>query len=141
MNLSSRRRKLTALELQRTRLRKARADAPTIGQSMPEAAQVRVGLVFAGISPPAPASRTYTAYPAAQAHFVYPCPLGDCDGNYDLNDEVMGMLRGGASHAAGTLPCTGHRAHSESRPCCGLDVAYTVVIRYVTQGGAVPGTA
>lgn len=141
MNISPKRRRLTALEMRRNQMRKARADAPTIGESMPEATQVDVDLVFAGISPPAPAPRTYTAYPAAQAHFVYACPFGDCDGSYDLNDAVRELLRGGSTRTAGSLPCTGHRAQMGSRPCCGLAVAYTVAIRYAAEAGTSPGTA
>ncbi len=35
----------------------------------------------------------FTVYPSAQAHFIYACPIGNCDGTYDLNEAVFGLLR------------------------------------------------
>lgn len=128
-----RRRKPGRIDIRRDELRRSRAEAPTLRQSMPAATQVWVGLEFAGISPPAPAARAYTVYPAAQAHFVYACPHGNCDGNYDLNDAINGLLQAGGCNTAGTLSCTGHRSLQLSRTPCGLDVRYTVAISYLAQ--------
>jgi hypothetical protein len=126
-----RRRKATPAELRRDQLRQARVDAPTLRQFLPAAAQVGVELTFAVDARLAQAPRMFTVFPPAQAHFVYACPIGNCDGTYDLNEAVFGMLRAHAAAATGVLHCSGHTPrHDGPGPLCGLGVAYAVAVRY-----------
>jgi len=134
-----RHRKATPAELRREQLRQARIDAPTLRQFLPAAAQVWVELMFDADTRPAQAPRLFTVYPPAQAHFVYACPFGDCDGTYDLNEAVLGMLRARICQTTGVLHCDGHRARrSGSGPRCGLHVAYAVDVRYGTEQSCAP---
>jgi hypothetical protein len=126
-----------AIRLERQRL--ARVGAPTLRELLPAAAQVWVGLTFAADARLTPAPQVFTIYPPAQAHFVYACPFGDCDGIFDLNEQVFDMLRREASRTAGVLHCLGHRARrSGVGPRCGLGVAYEVTVRYGLEQPVAP---
>ena len=127
-------RKATASELRRDELRKARIDAPTLRQLLPAAELVRVEIAFDGNAHLADAPRTFTVYPPAQAHFVYVCPFGDCDGTHDLNEEVNCMLRTGTRRVTGARHCLGHRARrSGPGPQCNLGATYAVTILYAAE--------
>ena len=126
-----RRRKVSPDELRRSRQRKARIDAPTLHALLPAATQVCVELTFEVDTHLVHAPITSTIYPSAQAHFLYVCPFGNCDGTYDLDAEIFGMLRAGLCRATGAQRCGGHRARrSGSGPRCGLGVTYTVTVHY-----------
>lgn len=131
-------RKATPAELRRDGLRKARVDAPTLRDLLPAATQVHVEIKFDGDARLADAPRTFTIYPPAQAHFVYTCPFGDCDGTHDLNEEVFGMLATGTCQITGVRHCIGHRAsRSGPGPQCGLGMTYAVTVRYaLARSGA-----
>jgi hypothetical protein len=129
-----RRKKRDREELRRDQLRKARLDAPTLRTLLPAAEQVSVELTFDMDARLAQAPVTSTVFPPAQAHFVYGCPFGDCDGTYDLDAEIFGMLREGVSEAIGAQHCCGHRAsRSGHGPRCGLGVTYAVTVQYQAQ--------
>jgi hypothetical protein len=127
----ARRRKATTAELKRDQLRQARDDAPTLRQLLPDASQVWIKLAFDADVRLVPAPRMFTVYPSAQAHFVYPCPFGDCDGSYDLNSAVFAMLLEHTCQVSGSLQCTGHKARRAALgPTCGLGAAYSAGVRY-----------
>jgi len=132
--MALRRRKATPAELRREQLRQARVDAPTLQQLLPTAAQVRVELTFDADVRLADAPCQFTIYPPAQAHFVYACPFGDCNGTYDLNPAFLDMLNTGMCRATGALHCNGRRAHRGGPgPRCGLGVTYSLVVRYAAE--------
>ncbi len=132
-----RRKKVSPEELERNRRRKARIDAPTLRTLLPSATQVSVELAFDVDTCLAQAPVKSTVYPPAQAHFVYVCPFGDCDGTYDLDEEIFGMLRAGVSRATGSQHCTGHRARRAGHgPQCGLGLQYIVAVQYQLERSA-----
>lgn len=128
----SRRRKATPAVLRQDRLRHARFNAPTLREFLPAATQVLVELTFVGDAHLAQDSRAYTVFPPAQAHFVYACPFGDCDGTYDLNEKIFAMLREERCRSTGMLHCAGHRtSQAGSGQECGLGAAYMVTVGYL----------
>jgi hypothetical protein len=134
-----RRRKTSPADRRREQLRQARVDAPTLRQFLPAAAQVWVELTFDMDARLAPAPRLFTVYPPAQAHFVYACPFGDCDGTYDLNEAVFAVLRAGTCEATGVLHCMGRKARRSGLGLrCGLGVAYAVTVRYGAEQSRPP---
>src|SRR5687768_6020590 len=117
----------------RDELRHARAAAPTLRTVSPEAAVVRVELAFQEDSGLAHAPQAFSIYPPAKAHFVYPCPFGDCDGVYDLNEIALGTLRAGKAKSGGTLTCSGHRwRNGKADSPCELAATYSIVVRQDT---------
>jgi hypothetical protein len=129
-----RRRQATSTELRLEQLRRARVDAPTLRQFLPDASQVWVELAFDADARLAQAARVFTIFPTAQAHFVYACPFGDCDGTYDLNESVFALLRAHAHQSSGVLQCIGRRARRAAPgPQCGLGMAYAVAVSYDAQ--------
>jgi hypothetical protein len=126
-----RRRRATSADIRLDQLRQARAAAPTLRQFLPDAAQVWVELAFDADIRLAQAARVFTIYPSAQAHFVYSCPFGDCDGTFDLNEAVFAMLRTHTCQSRGALQCVGHKARrADPGPRCGLGMAYAVAVSY-----------
>jgi hypothetical protein len=128
----SRRRKATPAVLRLDRLRHARFNAPTLREFLPAATQVLVELTYVGDAHLAQGSHAFTVFPPAQAHFVYACPFGDCDGTYDLNETIFALLREEGRRATDVLHCAGHRtSRGISGPQCGLGVAYAVTVDYL----------
>jgi hypothetical protein len=135
----SRRRKATPAGLRLDRLRQARVNAPTLREFLPAATQVLVELTFAGDARLAQGSHAFTVFPPAQAHFVYACAFGDCDGTFDLNDRILGMLREQSCRSTDVLHCAGHRTRREGPGLqCGLSVAYAVTVGYLLARHAQP---
>ncbi len=136
-------RKLSSVEQKRQQLRQAHSAAPTLQVLLPAATQVSVELTFALDTQLAPAPRTVTVFPPARAHFVYACPFGNCDGAFDLDAEILGILHAGTCQATGVRSCCGHRANGNGYgPRCGLGLTYAVTVRYgATQPGAAPQPA
>lgn len=129
-----RRKKPDRDELRRDEQRQARLDAPTLRALLPAAAQVSVELTFEVDAQLAHAPFTSTVFPPARAHFVYGCPFGDCDGTYDLDAEIFGMLRAGVCLATGEQHCCGHRARRHGLgPRCGLGLTYAITVQYQAQ--------
>ncbi len=123
----------------REALRKARASAPTLRMVSPEASLVRVELAFpTSDSRLAHAAQAFSVYPPAKAHFVYPCPFGDCDGAYDLNEIALGALQAGKRKTRGTLTCSGHRSRGgKSDSPCDLVATYSITVRQDNEEAAV----
>ena len=125
------RRKPNDAERRRAQLQQARINAPKLGEFMPGVREVSDDLAFDGHSRLSQTHSRFTTYPPAQAHFVYACPLGDCDGVYDLNSIVFSMLAARSEHRTGVLQCAGHRVGQQPTGSpCGLAATYAVVIGY-----------
>ena len=124
-------RKQTPAEQRQDLQRQARNNAPTLRVLLPSARQVRVELAFDEDEHLANSPSAYTAFPPARAHFVYACAFGDCDGAFNLNEEIFGMLLAGSRQTSGRLHCTGHRERRNGKgPRCGLLATYTVCVSY-----------
>jgi len=121
--------KLAAIWDRRDELRKGRAAAETLRTACPDAASIRVELEFRSGTQPVHAPQSYALFPPAKAHFVYPCPYGDCRGLYDLQAVALDTLQGKQRSARGTLKCTGDRSRDGTggQPC-GLQVSYSITI-------------
>jgi hypothetical protein len=134
-----RRRKPTLAELKVDQLRQARLSAPTLRALQPAADWVAVELAFDMDSLLTQAPRSFTVYPPAQAHFVYACAYGDCNGTHDLGEEIRCLLRAGASAGTGERHCTGRRARRGGIGLrCTLHFTYLVTVQYaVERTGAV----
>ncbi len=123
-------------------MRRARADAPTLREYVPAASLVRVELSFSTDARLVPAPQQFTVYPPASAHFVYACPFGDCDGIYDLNEDVLDLLGRKSSRLAGVRHCGGHRARRYGPgPQCGLNLQFAVLACYEAHGATGRGPA
>lgn len=118
-------------EDKREKSMRMRAAAGTLESAFPRAEQVHIHLQFVSRTGPAPAARTHSLYPSAQAYFEFACPHGDCDGSIDLNAVVLPLLRNSGKQAEGTLHCPGTRAGGEGvRPRCSQRVDYWISARY-----------
>lgn len=130
MRMLARRKPGPALEL-RDRQRKARADAATLRASFPAALQVSVELTFDADASLEPAPQHFSVFPPAQAHFIYACAFGDCDGQYNLNEAAFSMLGSGSDRTSGTLRCQGHRSPTGTGGAsCNLGVSFVLTARY-----------
>jgi hypothetical protein len=110
---------------------KQRAASATLRAVCPEAALVSIELDFQAQSPVSHARQAHAMYPPAKAHFVYPCPYGDCDGVYDLQAVALDALERKRKGVSGTLKCPGCRSR-EGAPGlpCQLEVRYAISARY-----------
>ena len=140
----SRNRKVAAVWDRRGELRKGRAAAETLSMMCPDAASVRVELEFRSAAGEAHVPQIYSLFPPAKAHFVFPCPYGDCGGLYDLQAVGLQALQGKEKHAHGTLMCTGSRSRDggAGRPC-DLQLIYsiTLTMTHLSPKEALPASA
>jgi len=112
-------------------LRRDRSAAQALRAVFPAVHQLRIELKFEGPFSNTPTSQSHVLYPAARAHFGYPCPFFDCDGHFDLSDAVKAALADVSSVSAGVLECSGLRArdHASKQPCQ-LQIAYEITATY-----------
>lgn len=130
-------RKPTVAQRRRAQLQQARLSAPKLCECMPTAQEVRVDLSFDAHERLSHAHCQFVTYPPAQAHFVYACPFGDCDGVYDLNAVVFAMLESHSDRATGVLVCVGNRAQQHPPgTTCGLRASYVVTVNYSPAGAS-----
>lgn len=125
----------SALEQRRDESQRRRAAAGTIRTAFPHVDLVRVQLRFGPGAGSAPAAQLHALHAPASASFEFACPVGDCDGNFDLNGVIRPLLSASGNHADGNLHCTGTRAHgSAARRSCGLLLRYRVSALYRLRG-------
>jgi hypothetical protein len=140
----SRNKKVVAVWDRRDELRKGRVAAETLRAACPEAASVRVELEFRSGTGEALVPQAYALFPPAKAHFVYPCPYGDCCGLYDLQAVALQALHGGQRRTRGTLKCVGTRSRDRTigRPC-ELQMSYSIILTMErrSQAEKLPATA
>ena len=123
-------RKVASPSDRRAKLRKARAEAPTLRAACPDAALVRVELTFQEEVGSVHPTQAFSIFPPARAHFVYACPFGSCDGLYDLNEIAFEALRAGKRQAEGVLVCIGHRSRKGNTDYpCELKAVYSISVR------------
>ena len=99
----------------------------------PDIGQLRIELSFSDpdtrLPPPSPQLRTL--YSAAPAFFRFACPCADCDGVFDLTEEVTAMVaKGGKRNRAlsldGRVPCQGvrFRNHAAIEAPCAISLTF-----------------
>jgi hypothetical protein len=115
----------------RDELLKQRAAAQTLRAVCPDAAWISVELEFRAESPTLHAPQRHALYPPAKAHFVYPCPFGDCDGTFDLHAVARGILARKGKRGSGALKCAGNRSREGATAVpCVLEVSYAIAAQY-----------
>jgi hypothetical protein len=130
MKFSSNKKKVAAFA-KRDELLKQRAAAETLRAVCPDAALLSVELVFQAESPTTHAPQRHALYPPAKAHFVYPCPYGDCDGTFNLQEVALGLLARKGKRTSGSLKCLGSRSREGATAVpCVLEVSYVIVAQY-----------
>ena len=121
----------SGLEHRREQSRRRRAAAPALGSLFPAVGQVSVQLRFLDEVEHSPVAQLHMVYPPAPAYFEFPCPYGDCDGAFDLNEIARELLRESLQSAEGTLVCPGSRTGAAlTRQPCSLRAAYRITARY-----------
>lgn len=125
----------SALEQRREESQRRRAAAGTIRRAFPHVDLVRVQLRFGTGTDSAPSAQLHALHAPAPASFEFACPIGDCDGIFDLNDIVRPLLEASGNHVQGSLQCGGTRAHggASRRPCL-LHLDYRVSALYRLRG-------
>ena len=119
------------LEQSREQSQRRRAAAGSIGKAYPRVEQIRVELRFGASANSAPAAQRHALYPSAPAYFEFACPLGDCDGSFDLNDVASPLLMKSGPQSHGTIQCSGTRAGGGmTRQPCGLRADYWITVQY-----------
>jgi hypothetical protein len=125
----------SALEQRREEALRRRAAAGTIRRAFPHVDLVRVQLSFGGGKESLPAAQLHALHAPAPASFEFACPIGGCEGSFDLNPVVRPLLVASGNYAEGSLECTGTRAHggAERRPCR-LRLDYRISALYRLRG-------
>jgi hypothetical protein len=124
----SRNTKVVARWDRRDELKKGRAAAETLRAACPDAASVRVALEFRTATGEAHVPQVYSLFPPAKAHFVYPCPYGDCDGLFDLQAFGAAALRE-QKRVRGAVKCAGSRsAQGTAGRSCELQLSYSISV-------------
>jgi hypothetical protein len=124
------------LEQSREQSLRRRAAAGSIGKAFPGVEQIRVELRFGASASSAPAAQRHALYPSAPAYFEFACPLGDCDGSFDLNGVAALLLKNSDSQANGTIQCSGSRAGGGiTRQPCSLRADYWITVQYQARPG------
>jgi hypothetical protein len=128
------RKKESVFQQRRSEWLRNRAAAQTLRSAFPTVELIRVELKFRDTTARTPAAQSYVVHPPARAFFEYPCPFADCNGKFDLNAVATQAMASSASHAEGTLECTGLRSRDglQKQPC-GLCVSYTLATQYVKR--------
>lgn len=108
-----------AAESRGERLRRSRAAAVALGATFPSVQQLRLEFRFEGAGTHTPAAQSHQLYPSARAFFEFPCPYGDCDGQFDLTEVVRRTVADHAHASCGTIVCSGSRplGYSPKQPC------------------------
>lgn len=125
----------SALEQRREESLRRRMAAGTIRRAFPHVDQIRVQLRFGTGKESAPSAQLHELHAPAPASFEFSCPIGDCDGSFDLNAAVRSLLAVSGNHAEGSLECSGTRAHGgAARRLCMLHLEYRISALYRLRG-------
>ena len=113
------------------RMRRDRAAAQAMRSAFPAIATLGLQLHFEGPGARVPANQVHTMHPPARAFFQFPCPYADCDGHFNLAEDVRHALATSRKSTAGVLVCSGSRIkdHTGRHPC-GLHLHYTITPQY-----------
>jgi hypothetical protein len=112
--------------------------APPLRQVYPQLGLIRLELVFADATRPAPSPQSLTFYPAARAFFRVACPCFDCDGEFDLSSNVRELAPSAGPRqrrVSGMLQCQGMRIRDRSGSArCPVELQFQIGMS--TAGGA-----
>jgi hypothetical protein len=86
-----------------------RARSAAMRDAFPKIGQLRFELTFGGTRSLQPSPQVHTLYPAAAAFFRFACPCADCNGDFDLTDPVIALVKDGVAASRGQLVCNGTR--------------------------------
>jgi hypothetical protein len=115
-----------ARNLLREKQRRDRAMAQVMRTQYPQFASLRLDFAFADDTAFTPAPQVTELHPPARAHFVFPCPYPDCDGAYDLSEQVGAMAKHDEKRHEGQLICAGQRNRDRNgRSPCQLALNYS----------------
>lgn len=93
----------------RERQRRQRDATPAMRSRYPKLNTLRLEFNFRDKGPFTPAPQITTLHPPAPAYFVFPCPCADCDGEFDLAENVTAMIAAGDKRREGHSECQGQR--------------------------------
>jgi hypothetical protein len=110
----------------RDRQRRDRANAPTVRQRHPEVSALQVDFDFSDSSEFLPSPQVTVFHPAARAYFRFPCPYGDCSGEFDLTAAVVLAVDSSASANSGQMSCGGMRFGGAT---CTLCLEYEIAVQ------------
>ncbi len=127
-------RKLGARSMLLERQRRGRMAAQPLRAQYPRASSIRLDLAFTDQTAVLPAPQSIVLHPPARAYFVFPCPYGDCDGQFDLTAAVSELQQSRHTHGDGKCECSGHRAPDAKGPKpCGLHLEYSIDVNLDAQ--------
>lgn len=113
----------------RERQRRERAATQTMKAQYPQFGSLRLVFDFTGAGAFTPAPQVNVMHPPAKAYFAFPCPLADCDGEFDLSSPVTAIAKDGVATIAGHLDCPGQRSVDRTgRAPCGLGLDYRIEV-------------
>jgi hypothetical protein len=129
----------TARQQRLERWRRDRAAAPTLRGGFPRVERVRIDLNFSDGASHAPAAQSHILHPAAQAYFTFPCPFADCNGRFDLDADVIALLKTSAHQCEGTHECAGNRVRGgKGEQPCQLQLHFSISAQYGRDSSATP---
>lgn len=125
----------TAVQL-RLDLQAERGKSPLLRDLMPTAEVIHLEMSFAEFFP-LPSAQLHSLYPSARAFFRFACPCTDCDGDFDLSDEVARLAKPGASSKrAAERTANGHRRcagvlwrNGKHSKACTIEMTYRIAFR------------
>ena len=111
----------------RERQRRDRTAAPEMRIRYPQFAELRFEFGFRDRGPFPPTPQVTVMHPAARAYFLFPCPLWDCSGEFDLGTAIQDMAKQAGGMSEGQLRCSGHRRiDSNTQSPCALVLEYRI---------------
>jgi hypothetical protein len=118
----------------REQWRRDRAAAEPMRSVFPGVRLLQVELVFEDPEGRPPAAQAHALHPPARAFFEFPCPYGNCDGSFDLNEVVRRMMKTSSAHAAGAVECSGTRSRDGvTQQACGVHARYEISTQYQAE--------
>lgn len=120
----------------RERLMSEHLRADPLRKLFPDIEQLRIELLFhdpeTDLPPPSPQLRTL--FSAAPAFFRFACPCADCDGDFDLTDTVITLIKKSADRKraasfAGQLSCRGVRFRDRAvhQSSCSMQLSFQLL--------------
>jgi hypothetical protein len=110
------------------RLRQARLAASRISSAYPAVLQICLKLEFQDESRSL-AEQMHQLNGPSQAFFRFPCPHGDCEGIFDLDSAIAGLVSSAADEAVDRIRCGGMRRARVQHPC-GVQLEYRISVEY-----------
>lgn len=118
--------------------------APSMSKVFPRIDALHIDLAFQDLSSalPPPSRQLRSLYAAAPAFFRFPCPCADCDGIFDLTEEVTALIAKGTTRnpvltLEGTRTCEGNRFpdHAELHARCEMKLTFQLRAQMSVETG------